>query len=75
MDREKIIERVKQRMGEPIVKHLTDEDYNNNYDLANRIMVDTKLEREFYTHNVRNFVFVKIFEVLCEDKIDKIIND
>jgi len=72
-DRGKIIRHTRLKMGEPIVKYLTDEDYNINYDLAQKIMVDAGLEREFHTHNVRDFVFVKIFHVLCKDKIEKIL--
>lgn len=49
MNKEKIIQRVRQKMGEPIVKHLTDEDYNKNYDLVEKIMVNTKLNKEFGT--------------------------
>jgi hypothetical protein len=74
-DRGKIIRHTRLKMGEPIVRYLTDEDYNINYDLAQKIMVDTGLEREFYTHNVRDLVFVKIFHVLCKDKIEKILKE
>lgn len=74
-DKDKIIRRTRLKMGEPIVKYLTDEDYDINYDLAQRIMVDTRLEREFHTYGVRDLVFVKIFEVLCKDKIEKALKE
>jgi hypothetical protein len=72
MDRERVIQVTKRRMGEPIVKHLSDEEYNDNYNLTNRIMIDSGLRREFHTENVAQLFFIKIFEVLCKDKIEKI---
>ena len=68
MSKEKIIQKVRQKMGEPLVKHLTDEDYNNGYDLVEKIMVNTKLNKEFGTE-VCNLLHRRMLETICKENI------
>ena len=69
MSKERIIEIVKRKMGEPILKHLTDEDYNKCYTLSERILTETKLEKE-WGDSVNKVLHRKIMEVLCKDLIE-----
>ena len=68
MSKREIIQTVRRMMGEPIVKHLTDEDYNNGYDLVEKIMVNTKLNKEFGTE-VCNLLHRIMLETICKENI------
>lgn len=74
MNRKEItIQKVKRKMGEPIIKHLTDEDYSEYYDLAERIINDIGLDKE-YESGVCKLLHTKILEVICKDTIEKNLN-
>ena len=69
MSKEKIIKVVKRKMGEPIVKHLTNEYYENNYNLVERILTETKLNLKFKS-NVCKLLHRQMLEIICKNSIE-----
>ena len=64
-----IIKFVKRKMGEPIIKHLTNEYYENNYNLIERILTETKLNLKFKP-NVCRLLHRQMLEIICKDSIE-----
>lgn len=69
MSKEETIKRVKQKMGEPIHQYLSNNDYNKFYTLSERILTETKLNKE-WGDSVNKLLHRKIMEVLCKDLIE-----
>lgn len=68
MNKDNIINKIRREMGEPILTHLTDYEYEKCYLLSEKILIETKLNKEF-NDEVNKVLLIQIMRVLCKDLI------
>lgn len=69
VSKENIIKIIKRRMGEPLIKYLTDEEYNVNYDLITK-MLDYLQPKLNISEDVMLLCKKEMLGIICEYKIE-----